>query len=155
PYFDADQRVAIERRVLALTDETTNEEERERRTHRRNRLLSRLPSALLATDEAKQARRQLEEQSGLIENRPLVRLESGWGGYSEEQRLRDQGADPSRQENKALLEATKAVEQFSSEWRNGRPTAEAVASIIPALKAAFQAVREVVDVDEKVRAIAW
>lgn len=91
PYFDADQRVAIERRVLALTDETTNEEERERSTHRRNRLLSRLPSALLATDEAKQARRQLEEQSGLVENRPLVRFESGWGAYSEEQWLRDQG----------------------------------------------------------------
>ena len=54
-----------------------------------------------------------------------------------------------------LLEATKAVEQFSSEWRNGRPTAEAVEAIVPALRAAFRAVTEITDVDEKVRAMAW
>jgi hypothetical protein len=155
PFFDLDQRVAIERNVLALADETPNVKEMEERTHRRNRLLSRVPPELLATAEAKQIRRQLEEQSGLVENRPLVRFDVGSGTYSEEQWLRDQGADPTRQENQALLEATKGVEQFSSQWQNGRPTAQAVAAIVPTLRAAYKAVTEVVDVDEKVRAIAW
>jgi hypothetical protein len=155
PHFDADQRVVVEQRVLALVDEVPDEKQAEWRTHRRNRLLSRLPRELLTTDDAKHLRQELEEQSGLIENRPLVRFETGWGKYSEEQWLRDEGADPSRQENKTLLEATKAVDQFSSEWRNGRPTAESVAAIVPELRTAFRAVTEITAVDDKVRAMAW
>ena len=154
-YFDADQRVVVERSVLGLVNGTADDQDAEWRTHRRNRLLSRLPCELLATDEAKDIRQEFEEQSGLVENRPLVRLETGWGADSEEQWLRDEGADPSRQENKTLLEATKAVEQFSSEWQNGRPAAEAVVAIVPELRSAFQAVTEITGADEKVRAMAW
>ncbi len=154
-YFDSDQRVVVERRVLGLVNGTSDDKEAEWRTHRRNRLLSRLPLELLVTDEAKHIRREFEEQSGLVENHPLVRSESSWGAYSEEQWLRDEGTDPSRQEDKTLLEATKAVEQFSSEWRNGRPDAEAVVAIVPELRSAFQAVTEITGADEKVRAMAW
>ena len=148
-YFNADQRVVVERRVLGLVNGTADDKDAEWRTHRRNRLLSQLPRELLATDEAKHIRQEFEEQSGLVENRPLVRFETGWGADSEEQWLRDEGADPSRQENKTLLEATKAVEQFSSEWRNRRPAAEAVVAIVPELRSAFQAVTEITGADEK------
>ena len=154
-YFDAHQRVVIERRVLGLVNGSEDVKDGEWRTHRRNRLLSRLPREFLTTDEAKDIREEFEEQSGLVENRPLVHFETGWGEDSEEQLLRDEGADPSRQENKTLLEATKAVEKFSSEWQNGRPAAEAVAAVVPDLRSAFQAVTETTGADEEVRVRAW
>ncbi len=155
PYFDTAQREVLEHRVIALGVDAEDERQREERIHRRNRLLSRLPRELLTTDEAKKLRHDLEEQSGLVENRPLVRFETSWGEYSEEQWLRDQGADPARQENKMLLDATKAVEAFASEWRNARPPGRAIATILPELGAAFRVITDVGGVDERVRKIAW
>ena len=154
-YFDTDQRIMVERRVLGLVDGSADDKEAKSRTYRRNRLLSRLPPELLATDEARQLRRELEETSGLIENRPPVRVETGWGEFTDEQWLRDQGADPAGQGNQTLLEATTVVEQFASDWRNGRPAAEAVAGIVPELRSALQALTESRGADEKARATAW
>ena len=155
PYFDADHRIVVERYILALANGAANDKDPESRTYRRNRLLSRLPRELLVTDDAKGIRRALEEGAGLVNNRPLVHFETGWGAYSEEQWLQDEGIDPSKPENQALLEATKAVEQFSSDWRNDRPPAEAVATIVPELRSAFRAAADATDADEEARAVAW
>ena len=154
-YLDTDQRVAVESHVLGLVDAPADDRGAEWRIRQRDRLLSRLPRELLVTDRAKHIREQLEPPSGVVENRPPVTVDTGWGTYTEEQWLRDEGADPSRQENGALLEATKAVEQFSSEWLNGRPDASAIAGIVPELRAAFRIGTEVTGVDERVREMAW
>ena len=154
-YFYADQRIVVERHILALANVAASDKDVESRTYRRNRLLSRLPRELLVTDDAKRIRKALEEEAGLVENSPLVRFETSWGAYTEDQWLQDEGADPSKRENKALLERTEAVERFSAEWRNDRPPAEAVAAIVPELRSFFRAANEITDADEKVRAVAW
>lgn len=154
-HLDETQRAAIEQRVLALANDA-DEEKAEWHTRRRNRLLSRLKPELLSTEDAKAARQQLEATSGLVENTPLVRFGSAqWRGYSEKAWLQDEGADPTREENKRLLEATKPLDQFAAEWRNARPGADAIRAVRSALDDAFSQIRDDDKADQRVREMAW
>lgn len=154
-HFDNAQRTLLERKILDISERATDDKQAESRAQRRNRLISRLPRELLATDEVKQVRQELEERDEVSDNRPLVSFRTWSEGYSEDKWLRERGADPTRQSNKALLDATAPLEQFSSMWRNSRPNAEAIESIVVALGTAYQAVSAPTDADTSVRDIAW
>lgn len=156
PHLDRDELNQLERKIIEMGERATEDRQvAEARTHRRDRLVSRLPRELLSTDQGKQIRRDLEERDEVPDNRPLVRIRTWSGGFTEEESLREQGADPTRDSNKALLSATATLETFSSTWRNTRPDPEAVNSIVPDLENAHVVALTISDADPPVRVNAW
>lgn len=153
--FTEEQRREIETRILQLPEKADGEKAREVRTRWRDRLIARFPRDVLTTDEGKHLRADLESRGSLPQNEPLVRFSSGSEAYSAEKWLRDEGADPARVENRSLLDATEPLDKFTSEWRNQRPSLEAVATVLQTLRAGFRVVQEGTAADKAARDLAW
>ena len=152
----AAQRQEIETRILNLAEEASDEKQRNRFVLWRDRLIARIPPSLLTTDKAMAVRVDLEQQRAIPSNEPLVRFSSTSGEYATEMWLREQGADLARQENKALLDACAPIERFTSDWRNKRPTPEAIDSILPKLETALRIViAEDQNADRATIHLAW
>ena len=147
-----EQRRELETIVLRLVD---NDDRGSARTHRRDRLLSCFPRELLSTADGRRLRAEMEALDSVPKNEPLVRTSTWSQPYTEGRWLRDQGADPDGQENRALLGATKPLDEFSSKWRNERPTADAVEECLPRLKTGLNAVIATAAADVAVVQLAW
>ena len=146
------QREELERLIVAAVDDG---DDGETRTHRRDRLLACFPRELLSTGDGQRLRAELEAGGSLPKNEPLVRMSFSLQSYSEDDWLEEKGADVELPDNQTLLRATGPAEEFSSKWRNERPSGEAIADFVPTLKAGLDAIVTPGAADVAVLQNAW
>jgi hypothetical protein len=128
--FSVQQREAVENCIVTLP-ETSDEEYREGRTRVRDRLLAQIPSELLATDEAKAIRAELEATQSLPENRPLVTMSVGARAFTEDMWLAGQGVDLAVPVNKELRQAADDLIEALGSTRRDQATREKVEAAYP------------------------
>ena len=150
-----DQRRQIEKNILALPEEATDEDSHNALTYRRNRLLERIPENLLVTDEAKQIRKKMVRENDIQENRPLVSFSTQTEPVTEEKWFQTQGVDITKSENQGLQRFSAPLNKFSSDWMNGVPTMEASKLVLPQLQKAFTAIKSNTEADKKVMNSLW
>ena len=146
------QREELERLIVAAVDDG---DDGETRTHRRDRLLACFPRELLSTGDGQRLRAELEAGGSLPKNEPLVRMSFSLQSYSEDDWLEEKGADVELPDNQTLLRATGPAEEFSSKWRNERPSGKAIADFVPTLKAGLDAIVTPGAADVAVLQNAW
>ena len=154
--FNSDQLRRIEKNILMLPQEATDEDSRNALIYRRNRLLERIPENLLVTDEAKQIRKKMVSENDIQENRPLVSFEPPtWSAYTEDEHLQRQGADTTKSANQDLQRLSAPLNKFNSDWMNGVPTIEASKLVLPQLQTAFTAIKNNTEADKEVMNSLW
>lgn len=154
--FRLDQRRQIEKNILALPEEATDEDSHNALAYRRNRLLERIPENLLVTDKAKQIRKKMVRENDIQENRPLVSFGPvSWSAYSEEEHFQRQGFDITKSENQGLQRFFAPLNTFSSDWMNSVPTMEASKLVLPQLEKAFTAIKNNTEADKEVMNSLW
>ena len=146
------QREELEHLIVAQLD---NDDDGETYTDRRDRLLACFPHELLSTDDGQRLRAELEAGESLPKNEPLVRMSFSSRPYSEDDWLEEKGADVELPDNQTLLMATGPSSEFASKWRNDRPSSEAIADFVPALKAGLDAIMTPSSADVAVLQDAW
>ncbi len=155
PEFGSDQRRQIEKNILALPEEATDEDSHNALAYRRNRLLERIPENLLVTDEAKQIRGKMVRENDIQENRPLVSFSTQTEAVTEEKWFQTQGVDITKSENQGLQRFSAPLNKFSSDWMNGVPTMEASKLVLPQLRKAHTAVKDNTEADKEVMNSLW
>ena len=153
--FRLDQRRQIEKNILALPQESTDEDSRNALVYRRNRLLERIPENLLVTDEAKQIRKKMVSESDIQENRPLVSFSTHTETVTDKEWFQRQGVDITKSENQGLQRFSTPLNKFSSDWMNGVPTVEASKLVLPQLQKAYIAIKNNTEADKEVINSLW
>ena len=153
--FTPDQLCQIENAILKLPSEATNEDEAKGFEERRNRLISRIPNALLQTQGAKEIREEMEQIDQVPQNNPLFSFKSSVESYSDEMFLQDQGVDTTKPKNQELQRLFEPLDKFKSEWLNEVPNEAATESILPPLYEAYAAVKGNTKADKKVIDSLW
>ncbi len=153
--FRLDQRRQIEKKILALPEEATDEDSHNALASRRNRLLERIPENLLVTDEAKQIRKKMVRENDIQKNRPLVSFSTQTEAVTEEKWFQTQGVDITKSENQGLQRFSAPLNKFNSDWMNGVPTMEASKLVLPQLRKAHTAVKNNTEADKEVMNSLW
>ena len=153
PQFTHEQRLQIEESILGLAGE--GEQNRESHVQRRDQLLGQIPQHLLLTDAAKQIREEMERDDDVPENRPPARPHIWAGPYTDEKWLQGQGVDTATSKNQALLRFFDPLNNFSSDWLNGKPTKEATELILPTLAGGYAAIKRNAETDKEVLDSLW
>jgi hypothetical protein len=122
-YWSDEQRSAVETAVMALP--TQDETRADILTTFRDRLLARLETNLVVTAAARQLREAMDEADRRPANEPLLEYSFKSEPYTREEWLRDEGADINRPDNQTLMELGRRLEDFTAEWLNRVPSAEA------------------------------
>ena len=139
--FTETQRLEIEKTVMSLP-EGVDEEERDRLSHLRNRLIARIPVELLQTDAAKDLISEMQRSETVPSNDPLFSMSISFGPppdfSSEELWWKRRGVDTTQPENKALLDWADPLEAFSSKWLNAVPAEDDVNSILDQAEKAYE-----------------
>ena len=152
--FTPDQRLQVEKSILELPREATDEGLHNFLLERRNRLLVQIPPNLLCTSEAKKIREEIGRENRILKNRPLVSF-SYSKTDSEEQWLQEQGVDTTKPENPEIQRFFEPLDKFRSNWQNGEPTEKATESILPPLKAAYKTIKSTMEADREVIDSLW
>ncbi len=153
--FTSDQRRQIEERILALPIEAKGQENDEYLEMRRNSLIAQIPKKLLTTKNAKLLRRKMERENSVPENRPPVSFNTWSEPYTEEKWLKDKGVDTTTPENQKLNSFSDSLEDFTTEWRNKKPTQEDAALIIPKLQKVHESIKGKMNTDDELINILW
>ena len=153
--FTPAQLRQIEECILKYPIETTDEDHRNLLERERNRLLAQIPVDLLATNEAKGIREEMERENDIPENQPLVSVSTSWEAVTDEKRFQRQGVDINRSENQGLQRFSAPLNKFSSDWMNGVPTIEASKLVLPQLQKAFTAIKNNTETDKEVMNSLW
>ena len=153
--FGLNQRRRIEKNILALPEEATDEDSQKALAYRRNRLLERIPENLLVTDEAKQIRKEIVCENDIQENRPLVSFSIHKEPVTEEKSLQRRGVDLTTSENQELYRFFNPLDEFISNWRNDIPTAAAIQLIFPQLEKVYATVKSDTEADKEVINSLW
>lgn len=127
--LDEPRRSRIESAILALPA-VASAEEKEWAEHRRNRLLARIPEELLVTDAARVLCAELKAASKLPPNNPLFSITSSSRPYSEDEMLREQGAEPDSPRNAEL----RALYRPLAEWKS-KEDSESIDQLLPTVVA--------------------
>lgn len=147
--FTKDERAEIESAILAIANEDVSENT-PHLTHRRDRLIARIPKDLLVSPAALALRHSLETTSGLPPNTPIFKISSGFRSYSEEDFLREQGANTQSPANRKICELFKPLK----EWNEKNKDESTVDSLLPTVSALREALRTI-DADESVVSAGW
>jgi hypothetical protein len=154
--FTPDQLRQIEESILAYPIEATDEKQSKLLEKQRNRLLAQIPQNLLRTDAAKKIREEMARENDAPENRPLVSVgPATWSEYTEKEHFQSQGVDATAPENQELQRFSEALNKFSSNWQNGKPTVEASELILPQLQEAYAVLKSDTDADKEVIDSLW
>ena len=154
--FTPDQLRQIEESILAYPIEATDEKQSKLLEKQRNRLLAQIPQNLLRTDAAKKIREEMARENDAPENRPLVSVgPATWSEYTEKEHSQSQGVDATAPENQELQRFSEALNKFSSNWQNGKPTVEASELILPQLQEAYAVLKSDTDADKEVIDSLW
>lgn len=114
---------------------------RDKRNHQeycRDRLIGCIPKQLLVTRPAIELREKLEAAKALPSNAPDVTFTMSSRTYTDDMWLQEQGVDPAQPQNQALRTHFTPMDDFEHKWINSQPNTEAIAAIIPTLKAVFE-----------------
>ncbi|GAB6165939.1 hypothetical protein JCM19992_19390 [Thermostilla marina] len=133
PHLDFSARRRIEEAIMALPGGSPEENDAERRRRIRDRLIGCIRRDLLATQQARNLRDELDAVGGPPENRLPVKIE-GPRFISADEHLRSQGVDLDRPENAEFRAALKEVEQFERQWFNEALPLSAVRQFLPQLQ---------------------
>lgn len=132
-----EQLLVLEKSFLSLPSRQDEQHSKKLLVARRNRLLTRIPKERLQTEEARAIIAELEKKREIPKNEPLVIFEGGSRPYHEEDWLKEQGADLSKEANAKLIAYFEPLDKFSKEWRNKKPTPGANSEVAPVLRKAF------------------
>jgi hypothetical protein len=104
----------------------------------RDRLLACIPQEELSP-RSKAALEAATSAATLMKNEPYFKLGSvSQVQFTEDDWLRQQGADPDTDSNRQLLDVKKPLAAFESRYLNDTPSTEEVEAILPALRIAFE-----------------
>ena len=142
PQFALEQRLQIEESILKLPED------------RRNKLLAEIPLNILCTNEARKIRQDIELENGFHEYPIPAGFESSQIQHFDDQ-LKEQGADTAVPKNQGLKPLIDSLNQFSSDWLNGKPTEEATELIFPMLRDAYATINKATQMDEQVSDRLW
>ena len=151
--FTSGQLRQIEERILTLPEEA--EDNLDSLEQCRNRLLAQIPLNLLFTDAAKTIREQMERENDVPVNQPPISFRIWKEPVTEEKSLQERGIDTNAPKNQELHRFFKPLNKFSSDWRNDRPTAEAIRLIFPQLEKVYATVRKNTGADKEVIDSLW
>lgn len=143
PHWSVEQRLKFEESVLALPSgesapgEARGDESYEQRV--RDRLLARIPRALVVSAPARTRVERLAAEDALPSNDPLVKYTVSSRAYGVTEWLMEQGVDPRAPQNAPLLALSDELRQFAERWTNKKPDPDAVSPFVPLLARALAA----------------
>lgn len=150
-------RELIERAIVAIP-EKTDQEGRSHAEHTRNRLLGCIPPESLATEDAKAILTELMNQKSVPSNEPPMRFGGAYSGpYGEVDYLRGQGVPVESAANVKIQQLEQPAVTFATKHQNSTPTSAEMESVMPALRALFEALGSAEEdgVDPKQSDYAW
>jgi len=156
-FFLPEQLIQIEKLILEIPKKNENNPDKiEFFKEIRDRLISRIPKDLLQTIEGIEIWNSMEQNEKFPVNEPLVK----WGPseireYSEEECLRNGGADLSQESNNTLFHFFNTLEEFSTKWLNQTPDPTAIGTILPTLKEIYSLLGKETSANIKVKNSAW
>lgn len=156
PILEPEERQRIERVILGIPN-AVSEDRREAAERMLNRLLGCLPEDYIVTEDARRLLVELKNRGDTPANEPPVYIETGWGKYSEEEYLREQGVPVEAEANRRIQELERPVKEFANKHLNSVPNFSECMNILPNLKALLNAL-ERADADgvhPKQRDYAW
>lgn len=115
-----------------------SEDKRTDKEYFRDRLIGCIPKELLITGAAKELRERLEATRTLLANTPYATFSTSSRKYTDDMYLEEKGVDPKQPQNQALRAHFQAMDAFEGRNQNSHPPKEAVADILPTLKAVFE-----------------
>ena len=139
--FTPDQLRQIEELILEYPTETTDENQGDLLERQRNRLLAQIPANLLTTNEGKRIREEMAHENNVPENRPLVSFSTSSEPSIDNLWFQDQEDDTIVPRKKEFQRFFKPLNKFSSDWRNGMPTAEATEPVLLVLRETYTAIK--------------
>lgn len=141
-FLSREELAQIERSILQSPEACGKEVKPEISEHRRNRLLARIPRERLVTTQAQELRQQLELSDELPPNRPLYEISTKWSDYTEDQFLRERGAEPDSTENKELRALYEPLRAFKHKWMNKSEPKQDSLDLLPAARVLFAALQQ-------------
>ncbi len=107
------------------------------------------------TAEAKDIRESMEKANKVISNEPLAIISTWSEPFTNEKWLEDQGVDLNREDNKALYEHQKTLNEFTTQWENKIPTRESIASILHVIKNSYYSLGQNCSADKAIQKSLW
>ena len=153
--FTPEQLRQIEKSILWLPAEATNEDDPKIFERRRNRLIARIPKDLLQTREAKEIREEMERTDQVPPNDSLFSPKSWSEPYTEEKWLQERDVDTTTRKIKNYNAFSGPLDKFKSEWLNEIPTKEATELIFPPLQEAYATVNGNAKADKEIIDSLW
>lgn len=151
--FTKGQLLEIEKTLMSLPEDV-DEEQRDRLSHLRDRLIARIPVELLQTSAARDLISDMQKNQTVPENEPRFTTSFSFGQppdfFTEEMWFKRRGVDPKRPENQALLDLTTLLETFTSRWQNAIPSEDEVNLILDQAEKAYESLAGSTAADEDV-----
>lgn len=135
PYFTSEQKNKFQAFVMALDSE--DETKKKHFFALKEKVISKLPMDTLTNDLAIKMKEELTLQGRTIENTKLPPITVSSSHYSEEDYLKDQGADLNDPNIKALIASWNNLSVSTKNLLNGTPTKAQVSDIISKSKDLF------------------
>jgi len=149
-FISEEQRVEVEQAILDLAMGASGEK-KEFWERRRDRLLARIPSPFVVTQEAASLRSSLEIESKLPPNQPLFSFTSSSRTVTEEEFLLRQGAKPDSPANLQLRELYRPLK----EWREKNKEESQIDILLPTACALKDSLANENNADPPVMRAAW
>jgi hypothetical protein len=146
-----DARARIETAILHIPDTARKKDDPELLERRRDRLLGCIPRDALVTNAAITLRAKLGAESSIPPNEPPFQMTSWSRPYTEEEFLRERGAEPEKQENKSLRDLYLPLKTWGEKGRD----ASQVDALVPDARRLLRALTTSVSADTPVVLAAW
>lgn len=153
--FSAEEFAQVERSVMESPHKCGSEDKPAAAEHRRNRLLGRIPRERLVTAEARQLVEQLTLSGTLPPNNPLYEISTQWSDYTEDEFLRERGAEPDSDENKDLRGLYEPLRAFKHKWMNKAAPKQESLDLVPVARRLFEALEKEANADPLVISAAF
>jgi hypothetical protein len=146
-----DARTRIETAILHIPDTARKKDDSNSLERRRDRLLGCIPREALVTDAAIALRTKLDAAASIPPNEPPFQITSWSEPYSEEEFLREKGAEPEKPENKSLRDLYLPLKTWGEK---GRDTSQ-IDALLPDARRLQDAISTRVLADAPVLLAAW
>jgi hypothetical protein len=155
-FLSVDDLLQIEKMLVDLPSYAKDARQQEGYVSVRNRLLTTIPTDLISTPDAKDILHALEASDSTPINRPLVSMSKTWSkAVTDRDWLEDKGVDVERADNRRLMNSFPVFDNFNAEWRNDKPSQQAVERIIPFVRDLLMKLDDPRSADRDVLYTAW
>ncbi|AKJ38104.1 ATP-binding protein [Methanosarcina barkeri] len=154
--FTEGQLYQIEKSILHIPEDEIENNRRQHLEKYRDRLLTRIPTELIKTEEGKQILEDIKKTNKIPENKPLVRFESFSKSFSEDDWFEEQGINLSEPSNEKIRTYFPKLNDFISKWQNEKPTKQDIELVFPDIEQLlYLLLDETSDAHEEVLTSAW